>query len=513
MKKKKLLWFIPIIILIIVIKCCYNDYVITYCDEFNCKKIELNTTFYNIKRKYKDSLFLKIDKIVAKKKVDNKELTNIIDDSLENQFAYGININNKVSILSEELNSKHLIDYDNKKLDKDNIYYYLYYEPVKLKNIDYDNIYLIKTKSYSRVKNSKVNALKLENGFHVKKYIDNDVELIINNSANRLNSMLLDDGSFIYGYYINEGKTIDSYNILRHAGSIYSLIKYYEYSNNDNIKDSIVKGIDYIINNCLIKNKKGYFVLEKKNKELKLGGSALTLLALSEYQIAFNDDKYYDIAAKIADGIIYFSNDDGSYNHVLDLNLNIIDKYRTVYYDGEATFSLLKFYEISKDSKYYKLIQKTIDLFIDNNYLNYHDHWISYSMNSFLKYNQEEKYIQFALDNYSKNEFDSIVKFSPTRLELLSITLDTYNYLNNQNIYSDSLEEFDISKLKYSINKAKEVLLNYYIDEEMAIYFDNKDIILYGFTSITDDFRMRIDDIQHSILGLMIYDEIINHIV
>ena len=40
------------------------------------------------------------------------------------------------------------------------------------------------------------------------------------------------------------------------------------------------------------------------------------------------------------------------------------------------------------------------------------------------------------------------------------------------------------------------------------MYYNNPDKVVYGFHDPTDDFRMRIDDIQHSILGLMEYEKI-----
>ena len=49
--------------------------------------------------------------------------------------------------------------------------------------------------------------------------------------------------------------------------------------------------------------------------------------------------------------------------------------------------------------------------------------------------------------------------------------------------------------------------MDYYIDEEEAMYFKNPIVVQYGFQDITDGFRMRIDDIQHSLLAIMMYEK------
>ena len=91
--------------------------------------------------------------------------------------------------------------------------------------------------------------LQQKNGFNTKEFDDNEIKSIIEKASNRLISMQQDNGRFIYGYKVNTGETINSYNILRHAGSVYSLIKYYEYNNDNNLKSIIEKSIDYLLNN------------------------------------------------------------------------------------------------------------------------------------------------------------------------------------------------------------------------------------------------------------------------
>ena len=129
-----------------------------------------------------------------------------------------------------------------------------------------------------------------------------------------------------------------------------------------------------------------------------------------------------------------------------------------------------------------------------------------------MKYNLEEKYIDFALKNYTynKDNIDNNTTFGPVRLELLLSTYKAYNYAKTNNPNNASIKNFNINELSNSIDINFEVLFNYYVNEETSMYFNNE-IALYGFHDIDSNFRMRIDDIQHSILGIMMYsDEILN---
>ena len=99
----------------------------------------------------------------------------------------------------------------------------------------------------------------------------------------------------------------------------------------------------------------------------------------------------------------------------------------------------------------------------------------------------------------------STISSLPTRLELLLSTYNTYNYVLSKKSDSEVIKNFDVSLLKESIEINLKVLFEYYIDEEVAMYSANPSKVMYGFHSLTDNFSMRIDDIQHSLVALIIY--------
>lgn len=476
-----------------------NYYFISYGNyNENTNVIKKKTNTKEIIKQYKNYDYIKIDKINNEEKVNYSELCNIIKRTNYNDFNYSISLsNNKINILKEELFIYKIIDYSSNNININNLNNYLIEKGYKYKFNIYDNITIINTSSLFYNKN--------KNKFEKE---DNKLDTIISNGINRLIAMEEDNGKFIYGYNIMEGYEFTNYNILRHSGTIWSMIKYYQIKPNELLKNKIDTAIKYLISNIIVKNNNAY-VVENKTNEIKLGGNALALITLSEYLNIFNNDEYFELAKKLATGIISMQNNDGSFKHVLNLDGSIKENFRTVYYDGEATLALLKFYQVSNDITYFSHSQIAIDYFILNNYNRYHDHWISYTMIEYLKYDSSDKYISFALNNYNlnKDRFNTN-SFSPTKLELLTTIYKTYYELKEKNISNNTILDFNIIELKENINKELNILLSFYLTNSLSIYYKNPDKIVGGFYNLNNNYRMRIDDIQHSVLGIMNYQEI-----
>ena len=98
-------------------------------------------------------------------------------------------------------------------------------------------------------------------------------------------------------------------------------------------------------------------------------------------------------------------------------------------------------------------------------------------------------------------------RFNPTRLESNVQLYRFYHYMKQYEEYKELLEEFPIEQIESNINFYVKTLMSYFIGKETAIYTKKTKRSLYGFFCPTDSNRMRIDDIQHSIMGLKNYYE------
>ena len=386
----------------------------------------------------------------------------------------------------------------NKFLEKRNIYY-RFQDINKVKFLTCES-YILKNKKLVNLTEGPL--FKIVDTNEKLSYLDK----IIQNSSNRLVEM--NDkisGEFIYGYFILNGKIIRGYNSLRHVGTIWSLILSYLRFPKNELKKVIDRAIKFFIKYYLYNGQTTDIYFLKDKKYLNIGGNGLALLVLSEYQMAFNDNKYFNIAEKLANGIIYAQKENGQIIHKYNLDYSVYKEFCISYFDGEVIFALMKFYKLTKNKIYLNSVTKAIDYFIEKKYEQYFDHWISYGLNEFFRYNHSEKYILFMTKHYNSRERTTFV---PAILEELMSVYDSYEYLKSLNISSPSLNRLSRVKLLESVHFYITNLLKYYIDDEMRIYLHDEDQVMYGFYSASNNNNMRIDYIQHTLGALIHYKDL-----
>lgn len=362
----------------------------------------------------------------------------------------------------------------------------------------------------------KLNNEWLNNGRRHIEEIDSELLYsIIEKSSNYLTSQVDNNGKYRYGYFPCFNKEVPGYNILRHASTTYSMLEAYETTKDAGLGQAIRSALDYLVNEGIelltgIDGITRAFVIEKSNdNEIKLGANAAAILALSKYTKVFDDQKYLQIMQELAEGINYCHNKhDGSFVHVLNFpDLSTKEKYRVIYYDGEAAFALMRLYAIDKNERWLNLVEQAFEYFIQNKYWNHHDHWLSYCSNELLKYKPVKKYIEFNLQNAG-----GILDFCltrettyPTLLELLMATYNMIDRMKKENRFLEALEDFDEEKFMRAVKHRAEHQLNGLYFPEVAMYFKVPENILWAFYIRHHSFRARIDDIEHNISGYCSY--------
>lgn len=273
-------------------------------------------------------------------------------------------------------------------------------------------------------------------------------------------------------------------------------------------KKKLIFGLSYL-NDVLVSNQNCAYVVEEKSNEIKLGGNALATIAMCEYISQFHDTKYLETAKKLGDGILRMQTEQGSYIHTLNLDFSTKNEHRTVYYDGEATFALAKLYGITKEEKYLEAAKNALTYFATNDYTKYSDHWISYATNEVTKYVDEVAFYELGLKNIAYNLDKMATKNYPshTNFEMLLQGFELYHRIVERQITFDYLKEFPYQDLIALIQKKADFQLNSFLFPEMAMYLDNPSKYVHTFFIRNSNFRIRIDDIQHSILGYHFYQK------
>lgn len=334
-------------------------------------------------------------------------------------------------------------------------------------------------------------------------------QLIEQNSA-FLHDQIQENGKFIYGYFSAYDRDIRNYNTVRHCTSVYALLETFEVQNKPEYWPKIHAAIHYALTNFYKeKDPETAFTIDGKEGEfeIKLGANAAAILMLTKYQEITQKTDYQKYAEKLANGILKLVDSNGSTTHVLNYpDYDLKEKFRIIYYDGEAALALLRLYQINQDSRLLETVKLMFECFIEKRYEKYHDHWLSYCTNELTKICPEDKYFIFGLNNYLKH-FIFIKNRKTTYATLLEMLMAAYKMVNRLKEQGRTalFEQSYMSELQKLIEFRADFQTTGFFYPEMAMYMARPDKILHAFYIRHDRFRVRIDDQEHNLSGYIAY--------
>lgn len=327
---------------------------------------------------------------------------------------------------------------------------------------------------------------------------------LLSTSGESLANLLEANGRFRYGYFADWNKKLSGYNIPRHAGAIWALLMQYQAAPQEELRKKIDAALQFLCTEALSEKETSAYLVEKGKNEIKLGANAVAVITWITYMEIMQEETYLPLVKKLGEGILACQNADGSYWHILSYpEWNRTESYRTVYYDGEATFALAKLYGYTKEEKWLSAAQKAVEYFIRQDYTKYRDHWVAYSINEVTKYIPDERYFAFALKNITDNLSFIYQRDTSyhTFLELLMASYETLLRMKQVCPQMQELQTFDEKYLVTAIYYRAQHMLFSYAYPEYAMYLKNPKPFLGTFLIRHDYFRVRIDDIQHFIGG------------
>lgn len=458
-----------------------------------------------------DPVWVKADVVYTSDILDTAELTEAVLAAREEFYRYGIAFDRlfETALLEAELNGAKIYDYDNGGIDFEYLNRYLNKAGRSPLGELPETYVIFQCAGWLCDENNTVYPLStgdLDYGRRAET-VDGDyaLELIMNASA-FLEAQIQEDGSFVYGIYPRFDNDIENYNIVRHAGTVWSLICRYRLSPDEELKEKIERTIDFMLDNVIYDSEGRAYLYEAKADEIKLGGSGIAVVALTEYMDVFENEEYMDVCRALGEGILtMFNQNTGEYYHVLNGDFSRKEAMRTVYYDGEATFALCRLYSLTEEQRWLDAAESAVAHFIEVDYTQYKDHWVAYSMNEITKQiTDNEEYYAFALANAEKNlerirDRDTTYH---TYLELLMATFEVYDRMQENGI---DMGDFDLQAFLDTISVRVDRQLNGYFYPEYAMYMKNPQRILNTFMVRHDGYRVRVDDVQHNIGGLYLY--------
>lgn len=233
-------------------------------------------------------------------------------------------------------------------------------------------------------------------------------------------------GSFYYEYNPGPDKVNKrTYNLLRHAGTCYSLFSLYGETKDERYLESARLGMEWLLRQMRTPDwdpDRTYPVYGNKGrkKQAKLGGAALSLLALCE-QVKYDPD--YDVSPvmhKLANHLIKMQKKDGSFASYYSWNKKPVKKRFSIYYPGESILALIRFYNLAPERKdALETVLKGSDFLIDKRWqiagieVNVPpDAWLTIALSEIWKVQPEEKYAKYCLRLADTLSSDQIVKLA-----------------------------------------------------------------------------------------------------
>ena len=216
---------------------------------------------------------------------------------------------------------------------------------------------------------------------------------------------------------------------------------------------------------------------------------------------------YLKYAKALANGILSMIDKQGETTHVLSFpSYEIKEKFRIIYYDGEAALALLRLYQLDSAPRLLETVQLMFEQFIEKKYERYHDHWLSYCTNELTKICPEEKYFQFGINNYLRHMIFIRNRKTAyaTLLEMMMAAYQMVCRLRNLGLH-ELFSKSQFEDLKKLIEFRTEFQRTGFFYPEVAMYMACPDKILNAFYVRHDRFRIRIDDQEHNLSGFVAY--------
>ena len=210
-----------------------------------------------------------------------------------------------------------------------------------------------------------------------------------------------DDGSFVYQYDPISRKKSASYNMLRHAGTTYSLIELYEATRDAKYLAAAESGLDYLKRQIIDCPTVLTAACVIENDEIKLGGNALALLALSKYMTVTGSATNWR-----SHNVLRRSSSRSSLPPANSPSIrwtrSDVDDFESGYYPGEAIYALSQLHQLDHNQGWIDAAHEGARWLITVRDAGVaiedldHDHWLLYGLREVYSNKPDSLYVEHA---------------------------------------------------------------------------------------------------------------------
>jgi hypothetical protein len=330
-------------------------------------------------------------------------------------------------------------------------------------------------------------------------------------------------GKFTYVYDPIKGRSKGGYNMLRHAGTIFSMLQYYEKTGDKKVLKGAKRAIEYMLSKVKTFRKNGEeMACLVEGDYVKLGGNGLAVLSLAKYMEATGDNRYMPLVKRMGEWILSVQDESGRfYIHKQVFPEGEVSDFRSVYYPGEAIFALAMLGRLDDENsdKWLKGAARGARYIIEirdgkkQDMELPHDHWLLYGMDELSRsgYDKEGVFLKHALrlakvisDAQHKDSYypDWIGGFgknprstpAATRMEGIGAAYRMAKRAGLEEEGKDILKTFRLGG---------GFLLRMQIGPSWAMHLKNPSRSIGGVRRSFANFDIRIDYVQHNLSALL----------
>lgn len=323
------------------------------------------------------------------------------------------------------------------------------------------------------------------------------------------------DGSFQYSYDALGDRFISrAYNILRHAGTAFSLFDLYKATRDARYLDAARRSVNYLKSRFRPSREgNALYVLDNDGKA-KLGANGLALLALTRQMELDPKSADTESAMKLANLILLMQRKDGSFESYYRVRGDESQGSVSLYYPGEAILGLVQLFRFNGDKRLLDSARRGAEYLIESERRMSSlppDAWSMQALEALFNIERAPKYAEHAIalaesmiaEQYT--EQDSTVHAGGFRPGLPRSTPAASRAEGMVAAYrlARSTKDPRASKIAAALEASARFQLSQQFDKDNSYFLPDPDRAAGGFREGITSMRIRIDFVQHNISSLL----------
>ncbi len=333
-------------------------------------------------------------------------------------------------------------------------------------------------------------------------------------------------GKFPYLYDAQEDRDSDQYNLVRHAGTTYSLVLLYETTQDVRYLQAARRGIDLLLANTRKvsppdASAEFECVVTHGGTVGNLGGTALGVLALLEYATASGDLSLRNKAGELGRFLLHQQEVDGHFRSRYIHDGTEESDFESLYYPGESVLALVRLYQSDKNPAWLAASEKGASWLIKVRDADLpipqlpHDHWLLMALNEIYAITRKVEYYNQGMRIAAAIQLDQRKNPQPTewygsfgippRSAPAATRCEGLVAAYYLSVEGGSPEV----EIVEALSSAIEFVLRCQVTQEQAASLPSPERASGGFRESLEGWRIRMDFVQHAICALLGLREIL----